>query len=88
VGEVRDVQDENKMSAHDLGIHLPPPSFWPIVLAAGITLIFVGLIFRRVDGPLPQPVVPDVRGRAHHHPVDVRLGVRAGALRRGDRGQG
>ena len=48
VGEVRDVQDENKMSAHDLGIHLPPPSFWPIVLAAGVTSIFVGLIFRRV----------------------------------------
>jgi drug/metabolite transporter (DMT)-like permease len=40
------------MSAHDLGIHLPPPSFWPIVLAAGITSIFVGLIFRRVEGPL------------------------------------
>jgi hypothetical protein len=52
VGAVRDVHDENKMSAHDLGIHLPPPSFWPIVLAMGMTAIFVGLMFRRVDGPL------------------------------------
>ncbi|MDQ3388067.1 MAG: hypothetical protein M3483_01055, partial [Gemmatimonadota bacterium] len=43
---------ENKMSAHDLGIHLPPPSFWPVVLAAGITLTFAGLIFRQVDGVL------------------------------------
>lgn len=25
-------------------IHLPPPSFWPIVLAAGILLIAVGLV--------------------------------------------
>jgi drug/metabolite transporter (DMT)-like permease len=42
------------MSAHDLGIHLPPPSFWPIVLAAGVSSIFIGLIFRRVEGPLHQ----------------------------------
>ena len=49
---VRDVRDENKMSAHDLGIHLPPPSFWPIILAAGISSIFIGLIFRQVTGPL------------------------------------
>ncbi|HEX8905563.1 MAG TPA: cbb3-type cytochrome c oxidase subunit I, partial [Longimicrobiaceae bacterium] len=48
VAAVRDVRDENKMSAHDLGIHLPPPSFWPIVLAAGISSIFIGLIFRQV----------------------------------------
>jgi cytochrome c oxidase subunit 1 len=52
VAEVRDLSDENKMSAHDLGIHMPPPSYWPIVLAAGITLIFVGLIFRQVPAPL------------------------------------
>lgn len=52
IGEVRDpgADDENKMSAHDLGIHLPPPSYWPLVLAFGITFIFVGLMFRRVDG--------------------------------------
>ena len=53
VASVRDPEnDENRMSAHDLGIHMPPPSYWPIVLAAAITLIFVGLIFRQVDGAL------------------------------------
>ncbi|HYH78779.1 MAG TPA: cytochrome c oxidase subunit I [Longimicrobium sp.] len=52
LAEVGDVHDENKMSAHDLGIHLPPPSFWPIVLAFGITLIFVGLIFRQLTGAM------------------------------------
>jgi cytochrome c oxidase subunit 1 len=44
--------DESKMSAHDLGIHLPPPSYWPIVLALGITMVFGMLIFRNVDGAL------------------------------------
>ncbi|MBW3654694.1 MAG: cytochrome c oxidase subunit I [Gemmatimonadetes bacterium] len=52
VGEVTYPDEESKMSAHDLGIHLPPPSFWPIVLAAGISLTFIGLIFRTMDGPL------------------------------------
>jgi cytochrome c oxidase subunit 1 len=52
LGEMTYPDDENKMSAHDLGIHLPPPSFWPIVLAAGISLTFIGLIFRTMDGPL------------------------------------
>ncbi|HEX8274517.1 MAG TPA: cytochrome c oxidase subunit I [Longimicrobiaceae bacterium] len=43
--------DESKMSAHDLGIHLPPPSYWPVVLALGITLTFGMLIFRQAaDG--------------------------------------
>jgi cytochrome c oxidase subunit 1 len=44
--------DESKMSAHDLGIHLPPPSYWPVVLAGGITLTFAGLIFRQAEGAL------------------------------------
>jgi cytochrome c oxidase subunit I len=35
-------EEESKMSAHDLGIHLPPPSFWPVVLAFAITLFFGG----------------------------------------------
>ncbi|HEX8320922.1 cytochrome c oxidase subunit I [Longimicrobium sp.] len=52
MGEMTYPDDENKMSAHDLGIHLPPPSFWPIVLASGISLTFIGLIFRTMDGPL------------------------------------
>jgi cytochrome c oxidase subunit I len=28
------------MSAHDLGIHLPPPSYWPIVVAFGVLMTF------------------------------------------------
>ncbi|HEY7769526.1 cytochrome c oxidase subunit I [Longimicrobium sp.] len=52
LGQVTYPDDENKMSAHDLGIHLPPPSFWPIVLASGISLTFMGLIFRSMDGAL------------------------------------
>jgi cytochrome c oxidase subunit 1 len=50
IAQMRDPDDENRMSAHDLGIHLPPPSFWPVVLAAGMTLVFVGLIFRQAEG--------------------------------------
>jgi cytochrome c oxidase subunit I len=52
VGEVPTLGDRNKMSAHDLGIHLPPPSYWPIVVGMGITMIFGALIFRHVDGVL------------------------------------
>jgi cytochrome c oxidase subunit 1 len=35
------------MMAHDSlsDIHLPPPSYWPIVLALGLLLIAVGIIF-------------------------------------------
>ncbi len=50
IGEFHHGDAESKMSAHDLGIHLPPPSFWPIVMAAGITMLFGGLIFRQVQG--------------------------------------
>jgi cytochrome c oxidase subunit 1 len=51
VGEVRDPEsDVNRMSAHDLGIHLPPPSYWPIITAAAISAIFIGLMFRNVEG--------------------------------------
>jgi hypothetical protein len=52
VGEVEYPDSESKMSAHDLGIHLPPPSYWPIVLAFGILLAFGSLIFRNLDGAL------------------------------------
>jgi cytochrome c oxidase subunit I len=44
VGEMEFPDDESKMSAHDLGIHLPPPSLYPILLALGITVFFGGLI--------------------------------------------
>jgi cytochrome c oxidase subunit I len=36
--------EESRMSAHDLGIHLPPPSYWPFVLAFSITLFFAGFM--------------------------------------------
>lgn len=52
VGEVHHGDAESKMSAHDLGIHMPPPSYWPIVLAFAISLTFGALIFRQVTGPM------------------------------------
>ena len=36
--------DESKMSAHDLGIHLPPPSVLPILLAFALTIFFGGFM--------------------------------------------
>lgn len=30
------------------GMHLPPPSYWPIVLAFGLALIAIGVIFGTV----------------------------------------
>ncbi|CAN5855423.1 cytochrome c oxidase subunit I [soil metagenome] len=33
-------------------IHLPPPSYWPIILGFGIFLLFASLVFRHVTGPL------------------------------------
>src|SRR5512143_1562663 len=33
------------------GIHLPAPSFWPLVAAVGVTLIFVGFILLPKVGP-------------------------------------
>ncbi|HEX8394322.1 MAG TPA: cytochrome c oxidase subunit I [Longimicrobium sp.] len=52
VGEVADPEsDVNKMSP-DQAIHLPPPSYWPIILAAGISMIFIGLLFRHMEGAL------------------------------------
>jgi cytochrome c oxidase subunit I len=44
IGEMEYPDDESKMSAHDLGIHLPPPSYWPIVLAFAVSLFFGGWI--------------------------------------------
>ena len=52
VGEVEYPDSESKMSAHDLGIHLPPPSYWPVILAFGILMTFGSLIFRNLDGAL------------------------------------
>lgn len=44
VSEMDYPDDESKMSAHDLGIHLPPPSFYPILLAIAITAFFGGFM--------------------------------------------
>jgi cytochrome c oxidase subunit I len=44
VGVMEFREDESKMSAHDLGIHLPPPSVIPIILALSITLFFSGFM--------------------------------------------
>jgi cytochrome c oxidase subunit I len=52
VAEIHQTEDENRMSAHDLGIHLPPPSYWPIVTAMAISVTFIGLIFRNAEGAL------------------------------------
>ena len=42
--EVEYPDDESKMSAHDLGIHLPPPSVLPILLALALTVFFGGFM--------------------------------------------
>jgi cytochrome c oxidase subunit 1 len=44
IAEMAYPDDTSKMSAHDLGIHLPPPSFYPILMALTITLFFGGFI--------------------------------------------
>ena len=31
--------------SHSAAIHLPPPSYWPIVLAAGMLVIAIGIIY-------------------------------------------
>jgi cytochrome c oxidase subunit 1 len=45
VAEMTDPDDmDSKMSAHDLGIHLPPPSLLPFLLALSIATFFGGFI--------------------------------------------
>ncbi|HET7274222.1 MAG TPA: cytochrome c oxidase subunit I [Longimicrobiaceae bacterium] len=44
VGHLEYPDDESKMSAHDLGIHLPPPSLLPILMAFAISVFFGGFI--------------------------------------------
>ena len=52
VGAVESPAAESKMSSHDHGIHLPPPSYWPIITAAGVTLTVGSLIFRNVQSEM------------------------------------
>jgi len=35
----------------DDGIHIPPPSYWPIIVGLGITLIFAGAMLVPTKGP-------------------------------------
>jgi cytochrome c oxidase subunit I len=42
IATLENAAEESKMSAHDLGIHLPPPSVLPFILAFAITLFFAG----------------------------------------------
>lgn len=44
IGELEWPDGESKMSAHDLGIHLPPGSYWPIVVAFGIAFFFISFM--------------------------------------------
>ncbi|MGH7458299.1 MAG: cytochrome c oxidase subunit I [Longimicrobiaceae bacterium] len=48
IGELEYPDQESKMSAHDLGIHMPPPSYWPILLAAALTVFFAGFLIHWV----------------------------------------
>jgi cytochrome c oxidase subunit 1 len=44
VGEMQSPDDTSKPSTHDLGIHLPPPSIYPIILAFALTVFFGGFM--------------------------------------------
>jgi cytochrome c oxidase subunit 1 len=44
VAEMEYPDDSSKMSTHDLGIHLPPPSYFPILLALALTFFFGGFM--------------------------------------------
>jgi cytochrome c oxidase subunit 1 len=44
VAEIEYPDDTSKMSTHDLGIHLPPPSIFPIILALAMTVFFGGFM--------------------------------------------
>jgi cytochrome c oxidase subunit 1 len=44
LGKVSYPDDENIMSADDLGIHLPPPSVLPILLALALSLFFASFL--------------------------------------------
>ena len=43
-------------SAHGHGIHMPSPSYWPVIAAAGLPVLFYGLVYNQLlligDGAL------------------------------------
>jgi cytochrome c oxidase subunit 1 len=64
VGEMEYPDDESKMSAHDLGIHMPPPSYWPLVVGFGISLFIGGLILHHFEIPALAAWAPSLAGLA------------------------
>jgi cytochrome c oxidase subunit 1 len=48
----RSLTPANAVAAVKPEIHLPLPSFWPIMLAAGLTLMLAGLIFTPISSGL------------------------------------
>jgi cytochrome c oxidase subunit 1 len=44
VADIEYPDDTSKMSTHDLGIHLPPPSIYPIFLALAMAIFFGGFM--------------------------------------------
>lgn len=43
-----DEHPDVELSAHALGIHMPPPSYWPFVAALGLPIIAYGVVFNFV----------------------------------------
>jgi cytochrome c oxidase subunit 1 len=52
IGEMEFPDSESKMSAHDLGIHLPPPSLLPILLALALAVFFGSFVLRMWQIPV------------------------------------
>ncbi len=50
------------------GVHLPPPSYLPVVMSVGMALLGAGLVFR-ADEQLANPVPrdPGTAGDRHRH---------------------
>ena len=40
-------ETEHQHESHE-GIHLPPPSIWPVVMAVGIAVLLLGLVLNVV----------------------------------------
>ena len=42
--------------SHGSAIHLPPPSYWPIVLAFGMLVLGIGIVFSKELALIPAAV--------------------------------
>ena len=58
------------------GIHMPNPSYWPLVTAVGVRRLFVGIMLLPKTGPWGIVVAVSVLFFG-----DLQLAVRAGLLR-------